>query len=228
MAIAYVNSNSGYSGGPITLTGVTAGNLLVAFVCGAGSMATTTLPSGWVKCTARLVGSVGACHWYYPNHPGGDVSATITNAPSDPGWSIHEYSGADTSDPLQGEGVFTSESGGNWDTTDVATDVADAVLFVSMNDESASMAYSPTGTWNSRTTESGHYHRTIDRIVTSTGTYDSQGTVSGGSETYIVALSVFQGPASGASSTPIFRRRLNILLRLCFSSFSTLFWRLLR
>ena len=34
--------------------------------------------------------------------------------------------------------------------------------------------------------------------------------------------------ASGASSTPIFRRRLNILLRLCFSSISTLFGRLVK
>lgn len=215
MAISYVNSNSGYSGGPITLTGVTAGNLLVALVCGGGSLADTTLPTGWVKCTARLPGATcGACHWYYPNHPGGNVSATITNAPVDPGWSIHEYSGADTSDPLQGEGYFGSVSGGNWDTTDVTTDVANAVLFVSINDEVANMTYSPTGSWNSRTTESSHVHRTIDQIVTSTGTYDSKGTVSGGSETYAVVLSVFQGPAGGASSTPSIPKIMNFLRQM--------------
>jgi len=35
-------------------------------------------------------------------------------------------------------------------------------------------------------------------------------------------------PEGGASSTSIFRRRLNILLRLCFSSISTLFGRLVK
>lgn len=39
---------------------------------------------------------------------------------------------------------------------------------------------------------------------------------------------IYIDDAGGASSTPSLKRRLNILLRLCLSSFSTLFGRLLR
>jgi len=201
MAVAYVNSNSGYSGGPITLNGVTAGNLLVVWIGGLSGISTTTLPSGWVKCTPGS--QIASCFWYYPNHGGGNVSVTITNAPDDPGWSIHEYSGADTSDPLQGEGSFSSSSGGNWDTTDVTTDVASAVIVLALNDESCSLTYTPTGTWNSRTSQSSHAHYTYDQILTSTGTYDSKGTLTG-SEAYNAIIAVFQAPAGGASSTPIY------------------------
>ena len=180
---AYVQSASGYSAGPIVLNGVTAGNTLVAWVSGNGSLASTTLPAGWTKLTPMGTATVFGCWWIYNNHPGGNVSDAITTAPVDPGWSIHEYSGRATS--ALGQNV-TNLGTGTIATANVTTTVAGEDIVAAAAQESA--AYTPT--WNNsftgRTVQNGHVHSTADLVNQNISTYTASSTINAASVNWVM------------------------------------------
>ncbi len=165
-APTYVNSNSAYAAGPVTLTGVTSGNLLVAFVSGNAVVSTTSLSgscsSSWIALTASTNGSNdGARLFYCDNAASGNASVTITNPPTDPGWAIHEYTPG-TLDT--GAEIAVSDVNVNPTTGNISTSVA-TILVAFLSDESGGAAPTATG-WTSRTAQASHSHWTYDKAGT--------------------------------------------------------------
>lgn len=166
--MAFVSANSGYSSGPIVLTGSpAAGNSLVAFISGDSALTSTALPTGWLKLTPQpLTNSVALCLWVYPSWTGGNVSATITSAPGDPGWSIHQYSGRDVTALaalVDNTDYDTGSSAGATFTTPTITAIAGDDIFVAVAQELA--AGTPTFTtsgFTKRTEQTSHVHGTGD------------------------------------------------------------------
>jgi hypothetical protein len=96
-----------------TLTGVTAGNLVVAIVA-TDSNATITKPSSsWVDPGVRADSgaNVGVAIYYYPNHPGGNVSAAFSFSVANGSGIVQliELAGAMTSSPLDVTGTASGQ-----------------------------------------------------------------------------------------------------------------------
>lgn len=81
MAFAYVNSdyysNNSTSSASVTLTGVTAGNLLVSYLYGRDTPTVSGTPSGFTEIVASTGWSIAYAH-YSTTHGGGSVTATYT------------------------------------------------------------------------------------------------------------------------------------------------------
>ncbi len=165
-APTYVNSNSAYAAGPVTLTGVTAGNLLVALVSGNSSVSTTSLSGScnvsWVALTAATNGSNdGARMFYCNNAANGNASITITNPPTDIGWTVHEYTPGTLDTNAE---TAVSDANENPTTGNISTSVA-TILVGFLADESGGAAPTATG-WTSRTAQASHAHWTYDKAGT--------------------------------------------------------------
>ena len=102
--------------GPMTTSGATvscsstgAGNLLVLLVV--VSPANSTPPAGWSQAVAAAGGGFMQI-WYYPNNPGGITSVVFTGtSPNITIGAILEFSGLDTTAPLDKTGSVADNTG---------------------------------------------------------------------------------------------------------------------
>jgi hypothetical protein len=218
--MAYVSSNTGYNSGPITLvTGsAPAGATLVAHISGDSTQASTALPAGWFKQTHRLssLGStVSICTWIYPNWGGGAVSAAITSPPGDVAWSIHSYSGRDTS--LTTWSTYATNEGNSATyTTPSATATSGADVYVSVaQEQTPGTPTVTTGGFVMRTTQASHVHGTADDENHAGGSVSCSGSpgANSGWVTTIVCLPASGGGGAPPSATPIRRRNPQLTYR---------------
>ncbi|HUW21054.1 MAG TPA: LamG-like jellyroll fold domain-containing protein, partial [Candidatus Bathyarchaeia archaeon] len=176
--ITFVQATSVYSSGSLTLNGVAAGNLLVAFVSGSTTCASTTISddksNSWNSLTNRT-GDAGSARIFYAlNVASGNTIISVTNPPGDAGWSVHEYSGIATTSAFDTENSNFANAT-NFSSGNVITSQADELLVsIAMNETNPSVI-TWTGSFDERTEQSTHVHGTADRIVTSTGTYAATG-----------------------------------------------------
>ena len=195
--VEFVQANSDTSTGPITLTGVTAGNTLCAVVLAIEPVSSTSLPAGWQKQTAGGADAHYGVWWVYPNHGGGSVSATISTAPSDCGWSIHEYSGVNTSSPIyDSTGTINTGVGNPWtsSTMDVVEGGAMALGVVHLS-TGGTITFTGGG-FTVRTDQPGHSHATADvDDIAATGTLAGSGVPVSGSTANWGAFAISLNPA---------------------------------
>ncbi len=190
-APTYVNSNQSYtSNGPMTLTGVTAGHLLVAVL--SGTTGGTPALSGGCSSTWTAINEIVVIlqthvqAWYCDNATGGSTSVTITPFTGDNGWSLLEY----TNGTLDVENVIAN-SAANPATNSVTTTASD-LLVGYLSDEK----YTPslTQTWTNRILQSTHYFGLWDTSLTlrPIGNYTFSGTRAG-SATCVIGIAAFKG-----------------------------------
>lgn len=128
MPVTFVQGDEGIDDGPVILNGIAATSTVCCFILGQTSLATTTLPAGWLKQTPVANGAdMFGCWWVYPEHPGGNVSATVTNAPTVCRWHTLEYSGGDPVLPVEDE-VTNTGSSQTWSLSNVAVSEGGALV----------------------------------------------------------------------------------------------------
>ncbi|MDQ6879536.1 MAG: hypothetical protein M3082_17930 [Candidatus Dormibacteraeota bacterium] len=100
-----------------------AGTLLVATIRSGASVTAFTAPANWVLATTR--NQVGASHtdiWYYPNNPGGIVSAAF-GVPNASVAQMTEWRNVATTNPLDASGTSTSTTVSTSTATTMANDL---------------------------------------------------------------------------------------------------------
>lgn len=190
---AYVNSVSSYTytyDTPTTITGVTSGNVLVMFIAGSNSQTVTSVSttsgstSAWTLLGTGNGNSAGVyIYWCYAT-ASGNVSATPAGSPSDAGVVIHEYSGVETVSPQ--EGTFQGDTGTDaaFATASVTTTTTNALLVGVWSSETADRTITYGSGWTQRINETNHIHKTADKIVTATGSYNFSGTMNSDTSHY--------------------------------------------
>jgi hypothetical protein len=166
-APTYVAHNSGYNGGPVTLTGVTGGHQLIVMVSGNSSTASTTLSGScavsWVALTVVIDagGSNDSARFFYcSNASNGNASVTITGAPTDAGWAIHEFTAGSLDVETARADANANPSSGN------VTATTNVMLVGFLADEATSAAPTATG-WTAMAAQTDHYHWTFYKTATS-------------------------------------------------------------
>jgi hypothetical protein len=179
MAIAYVNSNSVYGNTSLVLNGVGEGNLLVAFVSAGSTIASTTVGDNksntWVKLTNRTQTGEYARIFYALNVASGNTTISMTSPPtSDPGWSVHEYSGIATTNAFDAE-TYGASLVAAFDSNSITVAQADELLVAIVENETNAGVITWTNSFNKRTSQETHIHGTADRIVSSIAAYNATG-----------------------------------------------------
>jgi hypothetical protein len=219
-AITYVNDNtvaatsttqSSVTG---TLTGITAGDMLVAFVT-TDQNATITKPSGWVDPGIRADSgaSVSLAVYYYPNYPSTSVSATFSFSVADGSGIVQiiELRGVIASSPLD---VTATSSGRSRSATLTAgsatTAPGDIALIGWANDTTNRTFGNPVAPWtlingdlqSQSTDEQGTYYTDISNgtTVTETLTISRTSYWAGVLITFKAAPVYWRGGLSGCAS----------------------------
>jgi hypothetical protein len=219
VAIAHVQSRSSYPGGsgPSNLafsSDVTAGNLVVVSASTSVEAATFTVTDTrathltWNALTRRTSagGTVCAAQIFWAlDSVGGGLTVRVSTTGSDLGFSIHEYSGIDTS------ATYDTEAFGTSATATVATSSfqpanASSLIFAHYANE-VDVASVNSSAWNSlsftaRTEEASHIHLTRDLVISSTANSAATFTMSAARNSALLVIAVFKG-ASGGGATPI-------------------------
>lgn len=205
MAIARVQTTKGSSIGGTTVSAswnatTTAGNLLVAcvFITPNG---TITPPSGWSSCTALSTSSTVQI-FYYTNAPAQNATGNFTYSTGASNIVLHEYSGCDTTSPLDQQATNNASSTtANTGTTGTTT-LADEVCFGAVVSVGTANYSAPTNSFAIITTNkpSGSSMATVERIVSSTGTYTCSCTQSGSAANWWGAIATFKQAAATSFS----------------------------
>jgi len=237
---AYRQSAAGAASDPgsdnVTLNSVQAGSLIVVFFYSfysGGSYGTVTCSDGTSlsECTPAVGSYEYIKAFYQYSSGGGNKTYTITGEQDWYGVCAFEFSYAGSCEldaQNQGYGDATgSVATGNITTTGAGSElvIACAVSYASYNLNTPRI---------NNVAADGSLDLAIGsgdglawyRIVSSAFTGNASCT-DGDSGYWCVKVVSFKEAAGGASSTPLFRRRMNILLRLCLSAFN-LIGRLLR
>ena len=196
--IAFVQSGTVY-GTSLTMTGVTAGNLLIA--CGNGNSALTSSTitddnsNSWTAMTDHVFAGTNKIRCFYSNNVNaGDTEITLNSPPGDPGFAVHEYSGiADSSAFGQESANDVGLDAGTFDSHAITTTSSNVLLFGYAGDVQNTVDYTWGGSMTERTETLTHTHSSADRIVTSTGTYSAVGTRGGGAAVASAVIMSFVG-----------------------------------
>lgn len=215
MANAYVNSvGANWFGGggtsqAATLTGVTAANLLVIAVAWSNNQTIATIAGNsntYVSAGSPLVdGTSGTLALYYvKSATAGSTTVTVTWS-ADPGVGmivIHEYSGHDTSAPLDQYltvAQFNAGTGANACTSGAVTTTTNGqIIFGVTFDRAAAGGTETGGTGFTRRTNAGE-GATEDQIQTSAGSIAATFTLNTGFTTQLNAVVTFK--AAGGAET---------------------------
>jgi hypothetical protein len=198
---AVVQNNSGYSGGPATLSSnSTTGNTLVVCLSASGDTSTVTISSGggvttWNSGTSRYDtnNTNGRCYYGYVTS-GGAVSVSFSSSPSDPGWVIYELSGIASSNALDGEnyGGTNTFFDGDWESASVSTSQTHVgMVAFAASEAGAVTSFAWDAGWGNTQSNTDHAHYSAFRAVTSQGDYVAAGTNSG-TTNGLVILMVFK------------------------------------
>ncbi len=225
MAITFDQGASTYSTGSITIS-VTTGNLIAGVGISGGSQLTTShIISGGGTWTQLAVGGASDRWWrmgYCLATTGsGNTQFDQTGEAGDYAWHIAEFNWSSGSyvdtqgQVLTSTSVFDSGAG-------ISCQSGDA-LYGGWGDYLGGGFSSWNNGFQTSSSESSHYSMTAYLIATGAATIDLSGTIGSTVTARSAFVAVFR-EGGEASSTPTLKRRLNILLRLCLSTFN-LIWR---
>lgn len=199
--------------GTLTMTlpaSSTPSTLLVASLIYVGATPSFAAPAGWTRGPNASMTGGSAEIWYYANNPGSITSVAFT-ATSGPiaGGALSEWSGVDTTSPLDQSGTATATSNTNTITvTSASSTIAPGELgvasFTQILPNSQSLTFTPATGWtnlvSSAGTNSSAQHATDYRLGLAAGAQSEQET-SSRNGTWAAALATFRPRCSGGSLT---------------------------
>jgi len=216
MVISTVQVDSVYPAGTITLSDTVAGNTLIAFVHSNGDPAATTFSddvNGAYTLLTKVFSSAGtntgAFIAYSFDIAGGDTIGSVTAAANDTGFSLHEYSGLTTTDPIDldiiASGLMNSaSSGARFNTASVEIAQADELLVGGWGQETTVNGSIAPNDMTVRTEELGHIHVSCDRVVSSIDSYQFAGSSNLGGETgWSATFASFKGDVAAAAADTV-------------------------
>ena len=213
MALAFVQVNQTWPTTSATTTAlayssnVTAGSLLWCIVYWNNTGVTCTVADGvngsWTGIGTATVGAGGLASFigkmfYFPNAGAGatTVAATFSSAVTRRGIAIHEYSGADTSSPLDQSAYVAVNSTGATTPTITTTNANDVIVAGCLAGTTTTGA---AGGYTSRATPGAWSgNETEDQIVSATGTYGPNFT-EGVANDNLVGIAAFKQASAGAA-----------------------------
>lgn len=182
---AYVNSDDQYDGtyeNDATITGVTSGNVLIMLISGTNTQTVTGVStssgstSSWASLGTYTVGGQAVWIYWCAATGTGNVSAKPAGSANDAGYAMHEYSGVETTSPqigtIQGDGG-TADT--DFSTANITTTTTNALLVGIWSSQTGDRDVTYGSGWVQRINSSSHIHKTVDRVVTSTGNYNFSG-----------------------------------------------------
>lgn len=206
MAIIRVQQTSAQGTGGATASATfgatsTAGNLLIALLAFQGG--SIVGPTGFTQAVNNTSVNGAATYLYYRENAPATNTLTFAFAPS-PHWTIFiaEYSGIVTSSSLDQTNSSTTTSTPATSGS-VTTTANDEVVIVGMGNKTANVYSSLTNSFNlldQRQVSPDVSGGFFDRIVTSTGTYDTAATVSGGANAVIASFIGVSPPAPNVNN----------------------------
>lgn len=186
MAIALVGTPVSSYSSSVTKT-VTTGNVAIFFASGGSGTITTPTKTG--TCTIGTITQVGSTYgngynevvaiFWMPVTGSGTLILTIAGTLTDPGCSIHEYSGMHTTAPIDVAG------GGTTGTVTSVTHLLNTVhagsvvVMIFAEEDGTPRTATATSPYTLRTAEADHCHGTLDYIVPSDANYTATGALSG-------------------------------------------------
>ena len=187
----------------------TAGSLLIAWITGSATAATTSVSGGgtWVALPEVFYSTSHGRMCYCLSAAGGSTAFHVNNPPaSDPGWLIKEITGANTwalDTHLEGTGLATTFSSGA-----ITTAHAHEILIGSEGNEAGSQG-SFDSPWADVDNNTTHWDLFADREVNIIGSYSATGTFSG-TNLWVAAIAAFydSNPSSSGGPFPHFIRRV--------------------
>ena len=220
-----------------TLTGVAAGNLIVVYVGWEGATTTVTVGDGTssftgLDATSGAGGDLWGRWFYLLSSTSGNKTYTVTYGASRAfrRVAVMEFNSSNAwaldAGPSGGSGASSNPQSGNISTTGTEDAVLGACLNYANSADMDPQIADTNATGNVSTTSGdgiGMWYRILTGTASNIHAQNNAGWLF-----WVCDIVAFKAEAGGASSTPSLKRRLNILLRLCLSSFSTLFGRLLR
>lgn len=208
MAIAFVQQISTYSGDDLSLTGVGAGNLLVAFVSGTSAPGVGIISGGGTWVTGGSYNAVGSyMRWYYClSATGGDTVVAMGTEPGDPGWTLIEFSGGTFS-----YSQITGDSATN--TTPELTVVSGELCVGGLGDEGSMEVPSAWGGFTNQDYQASHFHGTASKIMSSGGN-QAFSVTRGASGSIVISMITFTASAGGGATSLPPKRRSNTLIRM--------------
>jgi hypothetical protein len=202
MSAAYVNSSANYNTTQ-TLTGCTAGNVLVVFFAGAAtgtcSVSTTAgATSAWTSLGTVSGGGSQGFAWWASVSSSGTVTVTKGGTMSDPGGSIVEFSGVLTTAPQEGAAQvdYSASNTTSFATPNITASIADEALVGWWMSEEADSTITPAAGWSARQNTSAHIDKLFTKVITGTGDYNFSGTKTS-TKNYAVLFVMLKG--SGAA-----------------------------
>jgi hypothetical protein len=182
VAIARVGTFTSVYDGTYAVTKTVASGNVVVFLSGHGGTGSgdppvssgTATTGAWTQITTGEIGSSGMVQMYWAAVTGSG-SLTVTGpstAVTDPGQSLHEYSGVDTTAPVEASNV-NLDAVGSQSTTVSLTGVStgSVVVMISGTETGAATTYACSSPWVLQTAQNGHYHGTGDQITTGSGSF---------------------------------------------------------
>lgn len=206
MAFAFVQSIDAYNGNNLTLNGVGAGNLLVAFITATATLASITVSGGgtWAALT-QSVNSFSYVRLYYClSATGGNSTFSLSESASDIGWGVLEFSksGSAIYDSLTNTTVSygTTFSSGN---ISVGNNNSLGVSCLADEQITPSTLSWDTG-WVKQEENLSHVHSCAYRIIASAGTYTASGTRDNSSNLMVMSTVMFYESGGASIAIPVF------------------------
>lgn len=206
MAIAFVQQASTYSTNNLSLTGVGAGNLLVAFVSAADAVGIGLISGGGTWVSGGTYSSAGVCYlrWFYClSATGGNTTVANSFAGTDGGWGLIEFSGGTFS--------YSQITGLTDNTTNPSTAsltvVVGELCVGGLADESPGGDPSAWGGFTNPASQPAHYHGTASKVATTTSQAFGV-TRSGVSGTVITMITFTATSGGGGTAVPVFIHHL--------------------
>lgn len=213
MAIALVQQNKNTANGAtsvaVTLTGVTAGNVLIVtlgtYLNPANGLSSSVSGGGatWTRRGSRVSGRLATEIWEGLGGTGGSITVTASASTRDWAAVLTEWSGVDATPfdvTASGNGTSTSPSSGSTATTAQA----DELLIGAVSHQGSTISCVPGGSFTQLndvlTGASTAVCGAAYRIVSATGAYSSDWTL-GSSQIWTCAIATFKAAASGGSVT---------------------------
>jgi hypothetical protein len=203
MAIALVSAASAYADN--VTKNVTANNLVVYMASGTSGTWGTPVSSGaattgsWTTGTTGTNGSDVTCRLWWAKVTGSGSLTVTVSGPGDLGCSIHEYSGADTTSPVDTSNSNTG-TGSPCSVSLTGVDDGSAIVMIGA-DEAATATYTAASGYTRQTYESSHCHATLDRVASGTGSYTPSFTQSA-TVVWAAAAGAFLASGGAPATTP--------------------------
>jgi hypothetical protein len=217
MALAFVNSTSGFSNGsattiPATAANHTAGNLIVVHVCWSGTATLNSVADTASNAYTRVASSKGNngttdhVETFHAKNITGNASNVVTPTFSAASTFrrviVHQYSGEDTTAPADVAGSGNVLAAASITSSSFTTTVADEVISAAMSSSGNDAGVAAGTSFTLRISALGTDTHSEDRIVSATGAYTASFTWATNQDAWVTVATFKQAGGAAAAVIP--------------------------